>query len=83
MTLHEDVADGIGSEGTGSNVALGFTFDADITWSWHGYAPDWLNGNDTRPNPLAVTMPNNFLFKKQIIKASPYLFRRHTAQQVA
>ena len=39
VTLHEDVADGIGGEGTGGDIALGFTFDADITWSWHVYAP--------------------------------------------
>src|SRR5690606_14008462 len=63
VTLHEDVADGIGGEGTRGDVALGFTFDADITWSWHVYAPDWLNGNDTRPKPLAVTMPNIFIYK--------------------
>ena len=39
VALHEDVADGIGGEGGGSDVALSFTFDADITWSWHVYAP--------------------------------------------
>ncbi len=39
VALYEDVADGIGGEGTRGDIALGFTFDADITWSWHGYAP--------------------------------------------
>ncbi|WP_139389088.1 hypothetical protein [Aeromonas hydrophila] len=47
------------------------------------YAPDWLNGNDTRPNLLAVTMPNQFFVKKQIIKIHPHLHSRHAAQQVA
>jgi hypothetical protein len=35
MALYEDVTDGIRGEGTGSDVALSFTFDADITWGWH------------------------------------------------
>ncbi|MNC14322.1 hypothetical protein D3C75_620960 [compost metagenome] len=65
VTLHEDVADGVGGEGTGGDVALGFTFDADITWSWHEFAPDGLNGNDTQPKPLAVTMPIHYLAIKQ------------------
>ncbi len=39
VALHVDVTDGVGGEGTGSDVALGFTFDADITWGWHSLAP--------------------------------------------
>ncbi|MDE7534065.1 hypothetical protein, partial [Aeromonas salmonicida] len=59
---------------TRGDVALGFTFDADITWSWHVYAPDWLNGNDTRPKPLAATMPNIFIYKKQNLTKNPGLY---------
>ncbi len=39
VALHVDVADGVGGEGTGGDVALGFPFDADIAWSWHSLAP--------------------------------------------
>ncbi|MGL6619125.1 hypothetical protein ACSZN6_17405, partial [Aeromonas hydrophila] len=67
----------------GGDVALGFTFDADITWSWHGYAPDWLNGNDTRPNQLAATMPLFFIFIFQRLKQHKSSPAGYMAQKVA
>nr|POW25138.1 hypothetical protein PB20LOC_03678 [Pectobacterium parmentieri] len=39
VAFHVDVADRIRGESPCGDVALCFTFDADIAWSWHGIAP--------------------------------------------
>src|SRR5690554_1221588 len=69
VTFHVDVTDGIGSEGTSSDVTLGLTVDADIAGRWHDLLLDMdkdkmsggRSGNSRKHAPLLLAVQYQYI----------------------
>src|SRR5690554_4242266 len=58
VAFHIDVTDGVGGEGTGSDVTLGLTVDADIAGRWHDLLLDRDKGKCPKDElVIAESMP--------------------------